>query len=319
MKLKIIIFLAVCSIISGCDSADTKTFSTAPPISPPPTQIAIPTATDMAQLTEAPPKASEPITNCKFGSAFLAKLKTELPLEEAVIYHNVLHGVPTLGIWFVDPDIAVDISSGEKMEENKALAINGGLRAAFMLKQIDPCVNSFFIINSIVVDSRYNSWFSATIQVEKIPDTLTDNTLEDMYPQANVFYLREDLPTPIGSAPPDSCDWPTTLAKIQQHFSPNLTNTSFYYSRDEEGNYVWANYYVPSQETAYQITISILLNIASELDCLYPAPDKIIVTALDPEHQVILLGFLPNTKSEIDSSVNGFDINNLKVQFIDAE
>jgi hypothetical protein len=319
MKLKTTILLAIWFIISGCASAEIDTSPTTPSISPTPTQIPVPTATNTALPTESPPETSEPISSCELDADFFARLKAGLPVDEAVIFHNILHGVPTLGIWFVDPDIAVDNSTGEGMEESKTLAINNGLHIAFTLKQIESCVSSFLIINLTVVDSQYNSWFSATIQVENIPDTLADNILEDMYTHANVFYLREELPVPIDSFPPDSCDWPTTLTKIQQHFSPDLPNTSFYYSRDEEGNYVWTNYYVPSQETAYPITLPILLNIATELDCLYPVPDKIIVTVLDPNNQVVLLGFLPNTNAETDASLNGFDINNFKVQFIDAE
>jgi hypothetical protein len=319
MKLKIIIMLAACFTISGCASAEIDTSPTVPHISPTPAKTPVTTATNAALPTESPPETSEPISNCRFDAGFFARLKSGLPVDEAVIFHNVLHGAPILGIWFVDPDIAVDFPTGEGMEENKRLAINDGLHIAFLLKQSDPCISSFFIINPIVVDSQYNNWFSANIQVENIPDTIADNNLEDMYSYANVFYLREELPIPIDSIPPDSCDWPTTLAKIQQHFSPDSTNTTFYFSRDEEGNYVWANYYIPSQETAYPITLPILLNIATELDCLYPVPDKIIVTALDPDSQVVLMGFLPNTNAETDASLNGFDINNFKAQFIDAE
>jgi hypothetical protein len=82
--------------------------------------------------------------------------------------------------------------------------------------------------------------------------------------------------------------------------------------RDDIGNNVWANFYIPSRENVETLSSVSLMNIALELDCLHPTPDNIIVTALTPDHEVALLGFLPNTNANTGTSQNGFDLNEFK-------
>lgn len=305
MKSLILFLLTICLITTGCVSASIDP-------TPTPSETPRPTATLTLQPTEPPTTTPEPKSGCQYDADFFARLKAALPVSEVVISHNIINDIHTLGIWYVEPVIQLDISTQDEISENLTMAINNALVTAAQLKRADPCVSSFDEINPIVVDSLYNGWFSGTIQPEDIPDTPYDGVMEDMFAVTEIGYFRENFPAPIGKAPPKSCDWPTTLGKIRQHFSPKLVNTEFYFVRDELGNNVWANFYVLSQENAYAQAITSIMNITLELDCLHPTPDNVIVTTLTSDHKVVLLGFLPNTKADTGTSQNGFDINNFK-------
>jgi hypothetical protein len=276
MKSKILFLLTISLIASGCASI----FATPTPT---PTQTPLPTATFTPQPTETPTPTTDPMSLCEYDADFFARLRAELPVDEAVIYRHFMNGLHTLVVWYVEPFIETEISTEEELYDNQDIAINNALVSAAQLKRADPCAGYFDSIELVVVDRLYNGWFSGAIRPEDIPDTPYDSVVRDMFEATEISYVREEIPEATGKAPVNSCDWPTTHEKIQQHFSPELVNTAFYFVRDELGNNVWANFYVLSAEEAFISSLPALMNIAMELDCLHPTPGNIIVTAVNPE------------------------------------
>jgi hypothetical protein len=307
MKSKIIFLLAISLIVSGCAS-----LSATP--TPTPTQTPLPTATYTLQPTETPTPTTDPMSLCEYDADFFAKLRAELPVDEAVIYRHFINGAHSLVVWYVEPFIEPEISTEEELYDNQDIAINNALVSAAQLKRADPCAGYFDSIELVVVDRYYNGWFSGAIRPEDIPDRPYDSVVADMFKATDIGYVRDEIPAPNDKAPANSCDWPTTLEKIQQHFSPELVNTAFYFVRDEVGNNVWANFYVLSADSAFMSSLPSLMNITMELDCLHPTPNNIIVTAVNPEDVVVLIGYLPNTGADTGTSQNGFDIANFQYQ-----
>jgi hypothetical protein len=308
MKSKIIFLLTISLIASGCASVFAE---------PTPTQTPLPTALYTPQPTDTPTATVDPMSLCEYDVDFFAKLRAELPVDEAVVYRHFLNGLHTLAVWYVEPILKTEISTEDELFGNQATAINNALVSAAQLKRADPCAGCFDTIELIVVDRYYNGWFSGAIRPEDIPDTPYDSVIDDMFEATDIGYIRDEIPAPNDITPANSCDWPTTREKIQLHFSPELVNTAFYFVRDDLGNNVWANIYVPSAEDAFISSLPALMNIAMELDCLHPTPDFIIVTAVNPEDKVVLIGFLPNTGTDTDTSQNGFDIENFQYQTYD--
>lgn len=307
MKSKTLLLLTISLIASGCASVVAEP-------TPTPTQTPLPTATYTPQPTDTPTATVDPMSLCEYDADFFAKLRAKLPVDEAVIYRHFLNGTHTLAVRYVEPFLKTDISTEEELYDNQDIAINNALVSAAQLKRADPCVGYFDTIELVVVDQYYNGWFSGAIRPEDIPDTPYDSVITDMFEATEIGYVRNEIPAPNDKAPANSCDWPETLEKIQQHFSPELVNTAFYFVRDDLGNNVWANFYVLSAEDAFINSLPALMNIAMELDCLHPTPNYIIVTAVNPEDVVVLIGYLPNTGAETSTSLNGFDIENFQYQ-----
>jgi hypothetical protein len=310
MKSKIIFLLTISLIASGCASVFPEPTLT-------PTNTPMPTATYTPQPTETPTPTVDPMSLCAYDADFFAKLRAELPVDEAVIYRHFINGAHTLVVWYVEPFIETEFSTEEELYDNQDIAIGNAMVSAAQLKKADPCASYFDSIELVVVDKLYNGWFSGAIRPEDIPDTSYDSVVTDMFKATEIGYVRQDFLEPTAKAPSNSCDWLTTHDKIHQHFSPELVNTAFYFVRDESGNHVWANFYVLSAEDAFISALPALMNIAMELDCLYPAPDNIIVTAVNPEEEVVLIGYLPNTGADSGTSQNGFDISNFQYQTYD--
>lgn len=306
MKSKIILLLTISLLISGCAS-----------VFPEPTPTPSPTATHTPQPTETPIPTVDPMSLCEYDADFFATLRDELPVDEVVIYRHFIDGAHTLIVWYVEPELETEISTEDELFDNQEISVVNALVSAAQLKRGYPCVEYFDSIELIVVDGDYYGWFSGAIDPEDIPDTPYDSALTDLFDAAEIGYLRDEIPDSTGKAPSNSCDWATTHEKIHQHFSPELVNTAFYFVRDSLGNNVWANFYVLSAEDAFISALTALMNVTMELDCLQPTPDNIIVTAVNPDDEVVLIGYLPNTGVETGTSLNGFDIENFQYQTYD--
>lgn len=297
-------------------------FSKTPTPTPTPTDTPAPTAsptpafTATLAWTDTPVLVSPLKPACASNELFLYKLQFAFDVEDVVIFYQSYQGIKTLGVWIVDPGIITGTSQNEDFVNNQNLAIDHALIAAYELKDACARANNFDLINPIVVDTEYNGWVSGALPPGDIPDYIYDGILPDMFEFTQFVFIRQETPPAFGSPPDDSCTWDATLDKIQRHFRAN-DNVVFYYIRDPNGNNLWAQWYVRSQEEAYFDALPSILNIARELDCLYPTPDMIFTMVMTGDDKVVLLGALANTGADTDVSQNGFDINNFRYTIYD--
>ena len=73
-----------------------------------------------------------------------------------------------------------------------------------------PCIKSVFDkVNPVVVDQDYNGWFSGSVTVSLLPETLEPGEKE-IYEAAKAFevvYTRRSLPVIPDAPPSGSCNW----------------------------------------------------------------------------------------------------------------
>ena len=318
----LLIIILITALAASCSTSSTPSnreksisifnlgiVSTEPPAAEPPAAEA-----PAAEPPVAEPPAAEPpaaTISCIIDNEFLSKLNSKIPYEEFNITHNIIDETYTLGIWFVDPELSTSVSE-ENFEENKTLAISHAAEIIHILRNADPCVEVFTVINPIVVDTNYFGWFSGTITPEEVPEsqTITDDEINKIIDDIQIGYLIENPPEPLGPPPAGSCTWAETLEKINRHFNNETLNIGFYYVRDRNGNNVWAQWYVPDPSDAYLFALPSIMNIAMELDCLYPSPTNIYTIVMVQNHQMVIIGILPRSESggELNDMLNEFDI-----------
>ena len=184
------------------------------------------------------------------------------------------------------------------------------------LHNADPCARTeFTIFNPIVVDSNYVEWYSATIPPAFIPATpeLSESQRESLMAAFIPDYVILTPPPATPAAPAGSCTWPETEAKIRENFPDDKLNIAFFFIRNEEGNAIWAQFYVQSNNAGEVLLTPFMGGILQALDCLYPRPDLLYTIVLGPTNQTLIFGYVPRTSDQTGiegSSVNGFDPQN---------
>lgn len=285
------IFIAnIAFFLTGCILPTPLTTSTtvlAPPMEATPTKgiaVASPTPSDCSR------------------DQVLARLKADFPYREFALIYNSLQGLDILSVWFVDPEINPEAQDAD-LAPNAILALRHVATLSHRLGRKDPCIGRLFTtINPIVVDSNYNGWFSGNIRPADLPgaDDLTEAQIEALEDAFEIAYWRRNPPAPQGPAPAASCTWTEARAYIQRHFDPSRENVGFMLVIDENGIKIYAQWDSDAKLLDLDATrwwglqMTSMLNVAMELPCLHPEPTALIVTVVDAEGTVELLGILPN-------------------------
>jgi hypothetical protein len=285
--------LIVCLCLTSCSSlapSPTPTQTQPPTKTPTPSPTATKTPIPTPTLTPTPEPS--PTASCD-PDEVLANLKALIPYEEFAVHHNIIGGLHTLAVWFVDPHLD-PLASGGEIGENLDLAFVDAVQLSHQLNLEETCIGVLFdVINPIVVDGACNGWFSGIIVPSSLPReaNLSEHDMDQMAAEYTIGYLRE-VPTSSMDRPPaptGSCTWQETRGKIWQHFAPSRQNVTFYFVIDEVGANVWAQWDGPADMV---IVSASLLNVVMELDCLYPAPDQLIVVVVDDKGEATLIGVL---------------------------
>ena len=271
-------------VLSGCAAVIQPTPTMTPTFTPtiPSTPTPLPTNTPVPTNTEPP--------DCDADQT-IANLKPKVAYQQSTVIHNKLKGGSFLVVWFVDPAINATPQESE-ISENDARAIRDGLLLSQQLNAADGCVGRLFdAINAIVVDKNYNGWFSGRMKTSDLPTTVQtdDDQLDELAKSYQISYLRDKLTAEPGTAPTTACTWTDTKQRIQYHFAPERQNVGFYYVLDDAGVNVWAQWDSPLDFLLLNLPAS-LLNIAMELDCLSPTPDRIIFDIVDDTGEMQIIG-----------------------------
>jgi len=212
-------------------------------------------------------------------------------LDMAVLY-NTINGVSSLAVWFVDPDINPSAGAGE-LAENGKLAMRDALALAAKMSASDPCIGQLFQqINPIVVDTGYNGWFSGQISPRDLPgsDVTDEEALDARAEKFDIGFLRDKLTAKATVAPVGTCSWKEAKAGAKMHFAPTRQNIAFFLVQDDMGVNVWAQWDTKAEYLQYDLPASIL-NIAMEMECLHPQPDRIIFEIVDESGEMLFTGF----------------------------
>lgn len=232
----------------------------------------------------------------------LARLKADFPYPEFTLIYNSFQGLDILNIWFVDPEIDPKAQDAD-LAPNAILALRHATALSHRLGRKDPCIGRLFTtINPIVVDSNYNGWFSGNIRPADLPgtDDLTEAQIEALEDAFEIAYWRRNPPAPQGPAPAASCTWAEARVRIQRHFNPSRENVGFMLVIDENGVKIYAQWDSDAKLLGRDATqwwalqMASMLNVAMELPCLHPVPTALIVTVVDAEGAIELLGILPD-------------------------
>lgn len=273
-------------LFSGCANVLQSTPTVTPTFasSVTSTPASLPTITPVPTNTELPPcDADQTIKN----------LKSKISYSESAVLYNKMPGQSLLVVWFVDPEINPSAEENE-IPENTKLAIRHALLLSQELNAADGCVSRLFnTIYAVVVDENYNGWFSGQILTARLPPTvLTDEKQLDEIAKAHykISYLREKLPVKLGSVPVNSCAWPEAKQNLHNHFSSERENVGFYFVAEESSVDVWTQW--DSQPDLLQFDLSAsLLNVAREVDCLFPEPYMIVFQVVDETGQTLIVGY----------------------------
>jgi hypothetical protein len=284
-------FLAVISmLVSLSCMAVTRLISNAPPpATATPAEVLL-TATPAAVATSISDPTKETSSSCN-AEQTLRNLKSKVAYDEFVLYYNKVKSTSFLIIWFVDPEINPAAKESE-LAKNADLAIRDALILSQELKASDACTGKLFdVINAIVVDKNYNGWLSGQIKIEELPETVQTGQdqlaeLSRLYEKA---YLRNKVTKKLGSAPAGSCKWTEAKKNIYNHFSSERENIAFYFVLDESGANIYAQW--DGQPDFVQATLpAALMNIAMEINCLFPEPDRIIFNIVDETGEMQIIG-----------------------------
>ena len=242
--------------------------------------------------TSVPTLTTASLSDCD-ADQVLVNLDSVVPYEEFELSYNTVYGISSLVVWFVDPAIDPEANADE-IEESATLAVRDAIALSHQLATTDNCVAELFThVNPVVVDRNYNGWFSGLIPVPVLLETASafDESLWAIERSIEGEYRRDISPLPFGPVPDSSCTWVETRERIQYHFDPARQNVSFYFVVEDNGEAkVWAQW----DGAADAVSIAAMLNVARELDCLYPPADWMIVIIVDGAGNMQLLGRWPS-------------------------
>jgi hypothetical protein len=288
LMILLIIFLSACSSLNSNQPTATIT----------PTEIKKPTATTPSTFTPSPsntnlPTDTQVVHECIIDNDFLTKLKDVVPYDDFYLYHNIIGGIHTLAVWYIDPEIDIQVSA-ETLESELTGVIERATELGIALYDVDPCVGQTFTgFNPVVVDAGYNGWFSGLLYSEDIIEGAGDvSDLVNSYFQP---YHISFVPEPVGDIPEGRCTWEETEEKLWHHFSRERENVSFYFVYDLNGYNVWVQW---DGMGLLPLETASILNVTMELDCLYPTPDNLIVMVVGEDGYAYLVGLIISNDGE---------------------
>lgn len=235
-----------------------------------PTLTSTPTATPTRTPTPTPRPTSTP--SCDLD-AILRAVKAAIPYEEYVVQFNNIGGTASLLIWYVDPELE-PYPSAEKLQEELKGAIYRAALLSTQVKEVSSCTKKLFdVINPVVVDKKYQGWFSGQLR----PTDLIggpEYTEEEISYAADAFqvgYLRTALKHPYQEG---SCDWPEAKERLQSHFAADRELVSFYFVIDDIGSNVWVQWDGPADPIFGVVSLG---NVFLGLECFSPNANVIYI------------------------------------------
>jgi hypothetical protein len=286
-------FPAVCMslvvlLVTGCTSNAPAAPSLSAPATLPPSWTATvvpPSATP--KPTQTPTKQPTPTPACDLNTT-LAAAKDAVPYDEYAVHANVISGISTLAVWFVDPNLnpsAAGDQIGDTMDQAKLDAVDVIHRVAHS----SACAGRLFDeINAIVVDRTYVGWLSGQLSPRSLPDP-TELSPSDASTLAEQLYLAFERTAPADPYRKGTCSWPATRDRLQAHFSPERENVAFYFVVDDLGPNIWVQWDGPSDPLMLTLNVG---NIMLESDC-FPPEGNIIFIIVDDVGNTELVGLIP--------------------------
>jgi hypothetical protein len=235
------------------------------------------------------PPTQERTSSCDPGQT-LDEVRAALPVSEYAVHYNVSQGVASLVIWSVNPDIPLSIREAQISETGDQAWVHAG-RIAIAAVNASPCVSDLFdAIDTIVVDGNYAGWLSGQIRIADMPPGVSLNGIDDAFLMVldsfTISYLRQAM---VQTVPEGSCDWPEARQNIWGHFSPERKNIAFYYTIDEYGGNVWAQWDGPPDDAMLMASI---MNVMLGLECFNPQAN-IIAVVVDESGNMIRIAVVP--------------------------
>jgi hypothetical protein len=294
LKLNIIeLLISISLIVQSCAfaPAGNQQPQVAPTLLPEWTATSIP-PTPKPTATSIPSPAPSPTASC-LHDGVLAQVKTAVPYEEFTVHHNVIGGVSTLVIWFVDPNLDPD-AAAEEIPNVIHRAKQDAVQLIFRLHNSSSCIEKMFdVINTVVVDENYVGWLSTQLPPERVPDgeelkLVEENSLID---ELIIAFAREER---VQSYVPGSCSWPETRNRLFNHFSRERENVAFYYVIDDFGQNIWAQWDGPADPIMLSLNMG---NILLEAEC-FPPQANIFMIIVDDEGMARFVGVIPKMQTD---------------------
>jgi hypothetical protein len=215
-------------------------------------------------------------------------VRAQTPYEQFAAHHNLIEGVSTLVVWFVDPELQT-ASIDVLIEANQQVALKHAVQSAHRIRKVNDClVEDIDFINTIIVDASYYGWLSAQISPDEIDSgvELDQASISRYIDQLQVGYLRSEPSTLIRHG---DCSWREAEIGIWKHFSKDRKNLAFYHVIDEFGVNVWAQWDGPG---TYPMMLPSVLNIIMEIECLDPRTNLIFMV-VDQDGITQVFGLVP--------------------------
>lgn len=287
------ILLVLCLFIlvfsfSGCSSSseDSGVSIEAPTLPPEWTATAsppLPTSTKTSTATSQP----SPTSSCHLAS-ILKGIKELVPYNDFSVHHNVISGISTLVIWFVDPNLNTNASQ-EAIAEVVQQAKIDSVELIHQVSFSTPCASDLFdVINTIIVDSNYVGWLSSQLSPSDLPGTtgLSIDERNDLISRLTVVFERS---APVQEYLPGSCTWNETKERLYYHFSFERHNVAFYYVIDDYGQNIWAQWDGPADPLMVSLNVG---NILLESEC-FPPQANIFIIIVDDMGVAQFIGIIP--------------------------
>jgi hypothetical protein len=221
-----------------------------------PTATTLPTATPSCDLTET-----------------IRAVKAAIPYKESAVHFTNIAGTASLGVWIVDPDLNPNPPAEKLPAELEKAKFHAALVSA-QVKAASPCAGKLFgVINPIVVDKKYQGWFSGQIRPIYLPDgpEFSDSQISNAVDMFQVGYFRSALKY---SYKRGACGWPETRDRLQMQFSPDRELVTFYFVIDEMGSNVYIQWDGPADPI---FAMANLGNVFIGLECFSPTANVIFM------------------------------------------
>ncbi len=217
-----------------------------------------------------------------------------MPYLESTVYYFTADGERTLVVWFVDPALN-PLADQAEVDTQLALAIDDAVRLAFQMNHhVYPCLQEAFdTVRVIAVDQEYQSWFSGRIRPHSLAPVSEPTTAQmESVEIADDYYSRQEAPQPPSQEGPvsDTCSWPQVRSGLVPRGDWRRSLNGSFLVIDESGVFVFAQWEGPSD---YNTTGHSVLNMGTELNCLVPQLDWLLVTVVDGQGVVHMRAQLP--------------------------
>lgn len=200
----------------------------------------------------------------------------------------MINGRGSLAVWYVDPNLE-PYPSASQLDQQLEEARLRAAEVAATANAASPCSTEIFdVINPIVVDNRYQGWFSGEISPKDLP-TGQVFSQEELARASDLFtaaYLRTALSHPYTRG---TCEWPEALERLQSHFASDRELVAFYFVIDNLGSHVWVEWDGDADPIMEFATIG---NVLLALECFSPEAD-IIYALVGTDGRLLDAGVLP--------------------------